>query len=127
MKEALDITKEAEEIFREIGESYLQATALVHRANALFLDADAEAATYLLEQAMASIDHEEDPLLLLVVRHNLFRYYVDLGRPDEALALMSNPGISIRNLEIRSSCCGQHGKKENCWRILGTSTTPRQP
>jgi tetratricopeptide (TPR) repeat protein len=86
-EEAIAVTKEAEEIFRQLGEGHLQATALILRANALLLAGNADAGIPLLQQAMPNIDHDEDPHLFLIVRHNLFCCYAELDRPDEALAL----------------------------------------
>ena len=87
VKEALDLADEARQIYQALGDLHLEAGTLVQKAIALLYSGEAEAAASLLQQVIPSIDPDEDPHLLLAARHNLFHCYVELGRPDEALAL----------------------------------------
>lgn len=92
-KEALSLVEEAEQIYRELGERYLLAGTQVQKAVILVYAGEAETAANILQKAIPLID-PEDSYLFLAAHHNLFRCYVDLDRPDEALAIH----CEIRNL-----------------------------
>jgi tetratricopeptide (TPR) repeat protein len=85
--QALEILDEAQQIFHKLGDLPQQRAMVVQKAYIHILSGESEAAFPLLLEALSSVDREEDPLLFLIVRHNLFRCYIELGRPDEALAL----------------------------------------
>src|SRR6185295_502355 len=87
--EAIGMCEEAEEIYRELGESHLLASTMVQKATAMLYSGDAESAVRILNQTLPLIDDEEDPHLLLVACHNLVRCFIDLGRPDQALQIYS--------------------------------------
>lgn len=84
---ASEIAAEAEEIFRQLGNSHLQARALIGKAIPTLYAGDVERAIELLNRAIPLIDRVEDPRLFLAAHHNLARCYIDLGQPEEALAI----------------------------------------
>lgn len=77
---------EAEQIYRELGERYLLSGTQIQKAVILVYAGEAETAAGILQKAIPSID-PEDIYLLLAAHHNLCHCYVELGRPDEALAI----------------------------------------
>jgi tetratricopeptide (TPR) repeat protein len=85
--EAIEMCEEAGRVYQEIGEPHSLASTLVHKAIASLHSGEAEKAVRALNQAIPLIDHEKDPQLLLAACHNLIRCYIDLDRPDQALAL----------------------------------------
>jgi tetratricopeptide (TPR) repeat protein len=85
--EAIQLAEEAGIIFRDLGETQILARMMVQKAIALLYSGETERAAEILRQAMPLIDQEEDPRLFLATHHNLARCYIDLDRPDEALAL----------------------------------------
>jgi tetratricopeptide (TPR) repeat protein len=87
--EAIEMCEEAGRVYQEIGEPHSLAMTLVHKAIASLHSGEAEKAVRALNQAIPLIDHAEDPHLLLAACHNLIRCYIDLDRPDQALALYS--------------------------------------
>jgi tetratricopeptide (TPR) repeat protein len=93
-QEALALCDEAERICHGLGERHLFAKLMVNKANALLYSGEVEAAVDLLQRAIPLIDRDEDPQVFLAVHHNLARCYIDLDRPDEALALF----VEIRPL-----------------------------
>lgn len=85
--EAAQLAEEAGIIFRELGEDQVLARMRVQKAIALLYSGDTEHAAEILREAIPLIDQEEDPRLFLAAHHNLARCYIDLDRPDEALAV----------------------------------------
>jgi hypothetical protein len=85
--DAIQMCEEATTVLYGLGEAHLMASVLVQRAIAALYSCEAEGAIDILNQAIPLIDSEEDLYLLLAAHHNLIRCYVDVDRPDEALAL----------------------------------------
>lgn len=85
--EAIDQTEEAAAIFRQLGDQQALARVFVTEAIARLYSGDAEGAIGRLNQAIPLIDHATDPNLLLAACHNLVSSYIELDRPEEALAL----------------------------------------
>src|SRR6185436_1102934 len=85
--QAISVADEAGLIFRELGEASAAASTMVQKAIAQIYSGRTEAAVLTLNRAIPLIDNEGDPHLLLAACHNLIRCYIDLERPEQALAL----------------------------------------
>ena len=84
---AIELAQEAGEIYRGLGEAHLLAGTMMQMATARLYSGEAESAEDLLLQTLPLLDRKEDPYLFLAAHHNLARCHVDLGQPEEAIAL----------------------------------------
>lgn len=84
---AVEAADEAERIYRRLGKTHQAGAALVMKAIPILYSGDAEGAIETLHQAIPLIDRVDDPRLFLAAHHNLAICYIDLGRPEEALAI----------------------------------------
>jgi tetratricopeptide (TPR) repeat protein len=88
-EEAIEISDQAGQIYRELGENHSLASTMVQKAVASLYSGEPESAVRILNRAIPLIDNEEDPHLLLAACHNLVQCYINLDRPEQALALYS--------------------------------------
>jgi tetratricopeptide (TPR) repeat protein len=86
-QKAYELNEVAGEIYRELGETQWMARTRVQQAIARLASGEPESAVDLLNRAIPMIDFEDEPQLLLAACHNLIRCYIDLDRPEQALAL----------------------------------------
>jgi tetratricopeptide (TPR) repeat protein len=86
-EEATWFAEESGRIYRQLGRMHDLAGTMVQKAISILYSGEAETAAEILQKAIPMIDKEEDPSILLAAYHNLVRCYIDLDRPEEALAL----------------------------------------
>jgi tetratricopeptide (TPR) repeat protein len=96
-EEAITLLEQAEDIYRDLRDRREVASTLLQRSIAHLYAGELEVTVRVLQRAMAWIDEEEDPHLLLAARHNMVRCYIDMGRHQEALALY----FEVRELNKR--------------------------
>lgn len=85
--EAIQLTEEAGQIYREVGDLGACASTMVQKAVACIYASEPEEAVRTLHRAIPLIAPEDDPHLLLTACHNLVRCYIELGQPGQALSL----------------------------------------
>jgi len=84
---ALELAVDAARIYRELGETRLLAAVRLTEAKIHISNGEPDRAVEILHGAITTIDGAEDPHLLLVACHNLVLCYLDLGLPEQALAI----------------------------------------
>jgi tetratricopeptide (TPR) repeat protein len=97
-EEAIEMCEEAGQIYQELGNDHSLAFTLTQKAIAILYSGEAAWAVRTLNQAMPLID-AEDPHLLIAACHNLIRCYIDLDRPDQALALYAETRELYKELD----------------------------
>lgn len=97
-EEAIEMCDEAGRIYQELGNDHSFAFTLTQKAIPILYAGEAAWAVRTLNQAMPLID-EEDPHLLIAACHNLIRCYIDLDRPDQALALYAETRELYKDLD----------------------------
>jgi len=89
-QDTIKLAEKSATIYCGLGEDHLVAGVMVQQATALLYCGDVESAVETLQRAIPGIDRSEDPRLFLAAQHNLARCYIDLDRPEEALAVHFN-------------------------------------
>ena len=97
-EEAIEMCEEAGQIYQELGNDHALAFTLTQKAIAILYSGEAAWAVRTLNQAMPLID-AEDSHLLIAACHNLIRCYIDLDRPDQALALYAETRELYKELD----------------------------
>ena len=86
-EESIQLAEDSGQIYRQLGQTHDLASTMVQKATYTFYAGKAESAVDIFHAAIPLIDREEEPHVLLAAYHNIARCYIDLDRPDEALAL----------------------------------------
>lgn len=95
--EAADLLDEALAIYLALDESHLAGRTMVTQALLHSERGEAAEALEVLREAQRRIEPERDPYLMRVVQQNLASYLLDLGRYEEAMAML--PALRTRMLE----------------------------
>lgn len=85
---AVDRLDEASRIFRALGMKHAGARVEILRSIACQAAGEFDREAHLLERAATAIDPLEDPYLPFLLRNNLVRTQLDLGKPQRALAAL---------------------------------------
>lgn len=121
--EAIELIEQAGKIYRKIDQDHLVGSSMVQKAVVLIYADQPEKAVRILHEAIPLLDREEDPRLFLAAHHNLAQCYIDLGQPEEALALYcqardlyrdhSDPLIILRATWQEGKLLGEIGHLHN--------------
>lgn len=97
LDDALQLVENAIEIYHSTGETHLAGRAMISRALVLYEQGAAQEAITVLKKALGSIDAEREPRLIPVAQQNLLVYLVELGRYEEAMAML--PSVRHHTVE----------------------------
>ncbi len=97
-EEAQDLIRKAIGIYRLTDESHLAGRTMVTQALLLKEQGKPGHAIRILKEAVGMIDAEREPYLMLIAHQNLVSYLTDLGRYEEAQAML--PRVRRRTVEI---------------------------
>jgi tetratricopeptide (TPR) repeat protein len=92
--ESRAVASEAASIYCAMRDPHLVARARVVEAVSCLYSGDAEGSVRMLTSALPSIDGSRDAHLLLAAHHNLASSFLELGQPEEAIAVVD----SVRDL-----------------------------
>lgn len=111
-RDSIILSRGAAAVSKRLGDELSVARARVIEAISSLYSGDAEGSILLLNKAIPMIDEARDPQLFFAAHHNLAACYIDLGRPEDAVAVIE----SIRDLYsvvgepgIRLKAQWQHG------------------
>lgn len=89
-EKAIRLAEEAGRLYQEIDQTHRWAGSQVTLAMAHIYAQEPDEAVKILNQAIPAIDPMEDPHLLVAACHNLVVCFINLGMPEQALALYSD-------------------------------------
>jgi len=98
LSEARELIQKAIEIYVSTDERHLAGRTMVTQALLLSEEGEPSQAIRVLKEAVRMIDAEREPYLVLVAHQNLMSYLADLGRYEEAQAML--PKVRRRTVEI---------------------------
>jgi len=98
LPEARELIQKAIEIYVSTDERHLAGRTMVTQALLLSEEGEPSQAIRVLKEAVRMIDAEREPYLVLVAHQNLMSYLADLGRYEEAQAML--PKVRRRTVEI---------------------------
>lgn len=97
-EKARELLRKAVEIYLSTDERHLAGRTMISQALLLDEQAESDQAIRVIKQAMSLIDPERDPRLTLVAHQNLINFLTDLGRYEEAQAML--PKVRRRSVEL---------------------------
>jgi tetratricopeptide (TPR) repeat protein len=100
LDEARELIQKAIAIYLATEELHLAGRAMISQANLLNAQGHPDQAIRVLKDALGMIDSEREPHLLLVGQQNLVAFLNELGRNEEALALL--PKVRRQSVEAGS-------------------------
>ncbi len=88
LKEAEQLADRVARTYRQIGDTHLQGRILIRKGLCRGQQDDPEAAIRHLRLGLRLVDQEADPRLVVTSKHNLANYLTQIGRMEEAAALI---------------------------------------
>lgn len=82
------LLSEAIACYREVGDRHMEGRALLNVANSLWMRGELTASLATVEEGARLIDTEREPALQFAFKRNIMLLLADLGRVDEARALL---------------------------------------